>query len=100
MTALFGYYVNRQGRGGFYADVRNEAGDTVYEVRAGSDLGEDETSIIDDGFMKHATDIDGLQEYLIQLGIMKSGDQLLMYPGFEAALEEREAEEARQAARP
>ncbi|CAN7526288.1 hypothetical protein LJR168_003779 [Pseudoxanthomonas sp. LjRoot168] len=98
--ALFGYYIDRQERGGFTADVRNEAGATVYEVRAGNELGPDETSIIDDGFMKHATDMDGLQEYLIQLNIMQPGDELMMYPGFEAALEEREAEEARQAARP
>ncbi len=72
----FQYYINLDERGSFRADVRDEIGDTVFEIRAGNELEEDETSIFEDGYMKHGRDLVGLQSYLKDLWIMKDGDKL------------------------
>ena len=80
----FGYYVNLNERGSFYADVRNEQGTTVFEVRDGNELGEDESSLVEDGFMRHNEDLEGLQSYLQSLGIIPKDAQLLSMDAFEA----------------
>ncbi|WP_240533969.1 hypothetical protein [Aeromonas veronii] len=36
---LYGYYINLDERGDFYADVRDADGSTVFEIRAGESLG-------------------------------------------------------------
>jgi len=70
----YGYHVNLNERGSFYADVRNAEGVTVFEVRAGNEVGEDESSIFEDGFMSHAEDMDGLTDYLRDLAIIGAMD--------------------------
>lgn len=87
--AIFGYYINLDERGDFYADVRDAAGKTIFEVRAGSSLGEDESSIFDDGFMRNKDDVDGLTEYLQSLSIIPVDARVLPMTEFETALEER-----------
>jgi len=42
------YYVNLNERGSFYADVRDESGETVFEVRAGDALDADESDLVPD----------------------------------------------------
>jgi hypothetical protein len=71
------YHINLDERGSFLADVRDEQGKTVFEIRAGNELEEGESSIFEDGFMKHPQDIDHLHNYLSSLGILKEGDNLL-----------------------
>jgi hypothetical protein len=71
------YFINLDERGSFYADVRNASGKTLFEIKDGNELGEGETSIFEDGFMKNKDDLTGLKEYLISLGIMNS-NQVLM----------------------
>lgn len=90
---LFGYYINLDERGSFSADVRNTAGETVYEVKAGDELGEDESSIIEDGFMKNTTDTDGLCDYLKSLGIIPEGAKLLSMGEFEQQIEDERLED-------
>lgn len=85
-AALFGYYINLDERGSFYADVRDEKGKTVFEIKAGNELEEDETSIFDDGYMKHKNDLTGLHGYLVELGIITQRDKLLDSADFERAL--------------
>ena len=70
------YHINLNERGSFFADVRNSSGKTVFEIKAGDELGEGESSIFEDGFMKNIHDMDGLKQYLIQMGIMKPGQTL------------------------
>ena len=66
------YHINLDERGTFYADVRNEAGKSVYELHA-----EDkELEQVEDGFMRHKSDIAGLGAYLLDLGIIKESDTL------------------------
>lgn len=65
---LFTYHVNLDERGEFYADVRNSQEETVFEIHGGQ--------IFEDGFMKHKTDLFGLREYLVSLGIMQNADEL------------------------
>ena len=64
-------------RGSFFADVRNSSEKTVFEIKAGDELGEGKSSIFEDGFMKHKNDLNGLRKYLISLGIMNEQQTLV-----------------------
>lgn len=86
-AALFGYFVDLDERGSFFADVRNSQGQTVFEVRAGDSLGEDESSLIDDGFMRGNRDLDGLSSYLRDMGVIPAGASVMSMQEFENALE-------------
>lgn len=68
------YVVNLDERGEFNADVRDEAGNTVHEVATNPETGE--VFEVESGYMKHARDVDGLADYLRDLGIFKQGDYL------------------------
>lgn len=68
MENKYTYHVNLDERGSFYADVRNEDGKTVLEVFGGNELPEGESSLVDDGFMRHFRDVDGLAEYMRSVG--------------------------------
>lgn len=74
---VFGYSINLDERGSFRADVRDEKGKTVFEILAGDELGEDESSIFEDGYMRNKHDLSGLLDYLIDLKIAKKGDHLV-----------------------
>jgi hypothetical protein len=76
MKKLF-YFINLDERGSFSADVRDAAGKTLFEIKAGNELEEGETSIFEDGFMKHKHDMDGLADYLTDLGIAPCGAMLI-----------------------
>lgn len=75
--ATYKYYINLDERGSFYADVRNENGKTIFKIKAGNELGPDESSIFEDGWMKHKNDLVGLKNYLVHLGIMKPNQNLV-----------------------
>ncbi|MDR2032817.1 MAG: hypothetical protein LBP86_11350 [Azoarcus sp.] len=66
----FHYHVNLDERGSYDADVRSPDGQTVFEIRAGNLLDEGESSIFEDGFMRHGKDMDGLTDYLRQLYVI------------------------------
>ena len=68
--ATYTYHINLNERGSFYADVRNSSGKTVFTIKAGNELGTEESSIFEDGYMKHIHDMQGLQKYLVSMGIM------------------------------
>jgi hypothetical protein len=72
----FSYHINLDERGSFSADVRDEKEKTVLDILAGNELGEDETSIFEDGFMDNKYDLIGLAKYLVHLGIAKLGDKI------------------------
>jgi len=72
----FEYFINLDERGSFYADVRDNSGNTVFEIKAGNELGEDETSIFEDGYMNHPEDLCNLADYLRNLNIMSADDDL------------------------
>src|SRR5688572_28823338 len=78
MTRILKYHVNLNERGSFYADVRDENDATLYEVRAGDELGEDETDLVEDGFMRDLMDTRGLTEYLQSLGIIGATDHIII----------------------
>ncbi len=85
---LFGYYINLDERGDFYADVRDVDGNSVYEINAGGRLAEDESSIFDDGFMRDKSDLRGLADYLRELKVIPEDAVVLPMSVFEAALED------------
>ena len=62
------YHINLDERGEFYADVRKNDKETVFEIKG--------FDIFEDGFMKNSEDMVGLKEYLISLGIMDEQDEL------------------------
>lgn len=72
------YVIDLDERGSFLADVRDPDGRTVYEVRGGDELGEDDTSLVEDGFMRSFTDTDGLADHLRQMKIIEPTAQLTL----------------------
>lgn len=67
---IYVYVVNLDERGDFYADVRNaRTGETVHEVRSDE---EGKVWEIDDGFMKHKDDLEGLKKYLLDLKMIEN----------------------------
>lgn len=66
----YGYYVNFDRPDGFFADVRNTLGKTVFEIR--------DTEIIDSGLMRHKRDVSGLRDYLVEQGLMDRRQLLLL----------------------
>lgn len=74
---LYGYYINLDERGEFFADVRDEDLETIFEIH-GFDL-------FEDGVMKEKTDMVGLREHLLDLMMIKPKDQLLLSADFEEA---------------
>lgn len=82
------YHVNLDERGSFRADVRNPKNDkTVYEVRGGDELGEDESSLVDDGYMRNLRDVQGLQEYLREMGVIGKQDRIMHAKDVKEAVE-------------
>lgn len=73
----FTYHINLDERGSFLADVRDPSGKTVFEIKDGNELKPGESSIFEDGFMKHKRDLSGLGQYLMDLGIMRPTDKLI-----------------------
>lgn len=69
----FTYHINLDERGSFCADVRNSEEETVFTIKSGDELPEGETSIFEDGFMKHKDDMSGLEDYLMEMGIIPIG---------------------------
>ncbi len=61
------YFINLDERGEFYADLRDR-GETVYEIKG--------FDIFEDGFMKHKYDLQGLKEYMVELGIMQDDQEI------------------------
>lgn len=84
---IYGYYINLDERGDFYADVRDAEGKTVFDIRAGGSLGEDESSIFEDGFMRDKHDTSGLTEYLRSLGVIPQEAEVLSGSDFERRLD-------------
>lgn len=80
----YGYYVNLDERGSFNADVRDRSGKSVYEVKAGDELKEGESSIFEDGFMKHKDDLVGLTKYLREMGVIEKDSIILDMMSFES----------------
>ena len=69
-------------RGSFKAHVEDPSGKTVFEFS-----NEDEETgwpsenglwLIEDGFMRHGRDVDGLHEYLLQMKIAEPGSTLTL----------------------
>jgi len=82
--SLFGYYINLDERGDFYADVRAPDGESVFEIRAEED---GSLAPIEDGFMRHKEDLDGLRSWLVDLGILGADSELLPMSEFERRIE-------------
>lgn len=81
---IYGYYINLDERGEFYADVRNALGSTVYEIHAGDP---EEGSIFEDGFMRHKHDVEGLTDYLRDLDIIPKTGTVLHSSEFETKID-------------
>ena len=81
---VFGYYINCDERGAFNADVRNHLGQSIFEISA-----EDgRIDLVEDGYMRNAHDIKGLESYLIDTGVLQKDAEILVSQRFEERLEE------------
>lgn len=81
---IFGYYINLDERGEFYADVRNASGSTIYEIRAGDP---EDGNIFEDGFMRDKHDVEGLTDYLRDLDIIPKTGTIHPCAEFEAMID-------------
>lgn len=76
MDQKYEYHINLNERGLFYADVRDDNENSVYEIKIG--YGEDEdNNPIEIGYMKNTRDISGLESYLKLLGIISNGSKIV-----------------------
>ena len=82
----YGYSINLDERGEFYADVRDADGTSVFEIHPPDAEG---GSIFEDGFMRHKNDLAGLQDYLTELGVIPRGAEILPLVDFERRIEEQ-----------
>jgi hypothetical protein len=88
---VLGYYITEMDAGGFHAEVRDQAGAVVLEVLGGRNLPQREASLVDFGFMSNWVDLDGLQAYMQDTG-MVGGDTVVLLPeDFERELQARAA---------
>ena len=67
---IYGYYINLDERGEFYADVRDHTDKTVYEIH--------DFDIFEDGFMTDKHDMDGLHDHLSILQIIEDTDDIVI----------------------
>ncbi len=75
---LYGYYINLDERGEFCADVRNAAGESLWEFNT-----QEVQELIRDGFIKNIRDPNEVGEHLIGIGILPADGQLLSSAEFE-----------------
>lgn len=78
-------YSYHEERGNFDAHVEDINGKVIWEVHypefyEDSESGEmiENSTIFEDGFMKHVEDVDGLQKYLSDIGIIDADDEITM----------------------
>lgn len=86
---IYGYYVKLNELGAYEADVRDESGKTVFEVRAGTSLGKGDVGIFDEIDMGAGEYLPPLESYLRTLDIIPANARLMFKPEFEAELERR-----------
>lgn len=75
---LYGYYINLDERGEFFADVKGIDDRSVFEIDTDTIV-----TAIEDGFMDHKSDIVNLQAYLRQTGFIEPDAELLTSAEFE-----------------
>lgn len=63
------YYINLDERGEFYADVRDEDGQTVFEIKGPEG--------IEAAFMNGPNDLRGLGQYLRIMGVISKGSMVV-----------------------
>lgn len=66
----FNYMIDLDERGEFQAHVKNSKGNVVVDI--------DGFDLVEDGWMKHTRDIDGLKEFLVTARMMKDNDELVL----------------------
>ncbi|WP_199032193.1 hypothetical protein [Ralstonia sp. ASV6] len=89
LERTYGYIVNLDERGEFYADVRQEDGESIFEVRTEDD---GTCDLVQDGFMDNVRDVKGLANHLREQGLMAKSDRLLdeaAYWEYESAVTSR-----------
>ncbi len=60
-------------RGEFSGSVEDEDGNSIFSIDGADDM----QAMIEDGFMRHTSDIKGLRDYLLSHGIIGEGDRLI-----------------------
>ena len=66
---IYTYHINLDERGEFYADVRDHAENTIYEIRG--------FDIFEDGYMSDKSDLNGLRSMLVDFGMMNNHDNIV-----------------------
>lgn len=70
---MYEYYVNLDERGEFYADLRRSDDQvTIWEIHT-----EDLAELVQDGYVKHGRDLDGILNYCVEMNIVKPHDVIV-----------------------
>lgn len=88
---IYGYSINLDERGEFYADLRAKDGATVFEVRSAAS--EDESDLVQDGYMSNFRDTSGLKTCLVDDGIIQRDALILMLCDAERFWDEQHQED-------
>ena len=67
-SQTYEYFINMDERGEFRADVRDDMGNTILDI---------DESMFEDGFMKHKKDLQGLKDYMANIGLIVQSDQIV-----------------------
>jgi hypothetical protein len=86
---IYGYYVTLNEHEAYIAEVRNECGEKVFEVRAGDSVSDGDASDFDQIDMGEGEYLAPLESYLRTLDLIPANARLLAQAEFEAVLERR-----------
>ncbi len=81
-TPFYGYYINLDERGEFFADVRDQGGNTVYEIHT-----EQAEELIIDGFVRDVRSPAQIAQHLRDAGIIAKDAQVYSMTHFESLLD-------------
>lgn len=91
--ALFGYYITRDDRERFDAEVRDEGGKVVYEIKGAKPLESDATGFFYDGWIQGKHAVGAIQTRLKELRLIPADAEVLSAAQFEQVLAARPSQE-------
>lgn len=80
---IYGYCVNLEERGEFFADLRNAQCESIWEIRVGPD---EDIEDVSGGYMLYGRDVAGLERWLKDLKVIEPGAVVMPMMRFEEAL--------------
>ena len=84
MSQDFGFYINLDERGEFFADVRRLDEQTIWELHT-----EEAAELVEDGFIDNPRDLQQIEKHLKSVGVLREADSLHGMQAFETIQEQQ-----------